>query len=128
MKVNDACAMCVKRFIFRRNVFLNVSDQFLEDDILIKGTYDMLCNTIKELEIVLDKDNNLSVNGKVDKYGIIYEIIIATQHIGFIYGMYNTNLLNEAMKTLYYDDEKFNLLNMHYVRLIKSFVYIIYCL
>lgn len=123
MKVNDICAIRVKKFIFRQNVFLNVSDEFFDEDILIKNIYDMLCDRIKNLEIVLDKHNNLSVNGMVDKYSIISEIITAIEYMGTNYGLCFYELLKT--KKNYYDSEKFDLLNMHYSKIIATLILII---
>lgn len=120
MKVNNICAIRVKKFIFRQNVFLNVSDELFDGD---KNIYDMLCDRIKNLEIVLDKHNNLSVNGMVDKSSIIREIIIAIEYMGTNYGLCFYELLKT--KKNYYDSEKFDLLNMHYSKIIATLILII---
>lgn len=124
MKVNKLCATYVKKFIFRRNVFLNVSDEFQDEEMLLKGTYNMFCKLIKSLEIVLDEHNNLLVNGKANKKDIIIEIIIWIQQIGMCYGMYRKALINEMMKNLYWK-RNLDVLNMHYQRLILLLGYII---
>ena len=124
MKVNELCATYVKKFIFRRNVFLNVSDEFQDEEMLLKGTYNMFCKLIKSLEIVLDEHNNLLVNGKTNKKDIIIEIIIWIQQIGMCYGMYRKALINEMMKNLYWK-RNLDVLNMHYQRLILLLGYII---
>lgn len=124
MKVNKLCATYVKKFIFRRNAFLNVSDEFQDEEMLLEGTYNMFCKHIKSLEIVLDEHNNLLVNGKANKKDIIIEIIVWIQQIGMCYGMYNEILINEMMRNLYCK-RNLDVLNMHYQRLILLLGYII---
>ncbi len=124
MKVNDLCAIYVRKFIFRRDVFLNVSDEFRDEQILLEGTYNMFCENIKSLQIVLDKNNNLSVNGKEDKRHIIIQIICGIATISEIYGRYNSRLINETFDKLY-NKKNLDILMEHYYTLILYLGYII---
>ncbi len=125
MKVNDVCAMYVRKFIFRRNVFLSVSDEFRDDEtILGEFIYDMFCLRIKNLEIVLDEHNNLSINGKTDKHKIIIEIIGGIRLIAEYYGKYSPILIGES-RVKFYNNKNSDILMEHYITLILYLGYII---
>lgn len=123
MKVNDVCAMYVRKFISRRNVFLNVSDEFRGETILDDLTYGMFCKSIESLIIVLDENNNLSINGKTDKHKIIIEIIGGIRLIAEYYGRYSPILISGMEK--FYNKKNLDILWEHYAKLILYLGYII---
>lgn len=119
MRVNSICAKVIKKFNFRKDVFLNVCDELRgrgEFSFRVDSKYYNFVETIKRLDVKLDEDSNWSVNGKTEKIPILGELVSALISISYTYGLYVETVLDEE-GIAYYKVNK-ELISYHYIKLI----------